>query len=321
MRFRRNPALLLAVLALLLRVTAAFGAEPVKGVAPTVQRLSDPDGVHNLFALGTNLFSGSTPEGDAGFAALQKLGVRTILSVDGARPDVELAARYGLRYVHLPHGYDGIGIDLQAQLAKAGAVLPRPLYVHCHHGKHRGPTAAAVIGLADEGWTPEQAQAWLRLAGTSTNYAGLYQTVAGFRKPTRAELESVPAEFPSTARVSGLVDAMVSMDERWEGLKAVRAAGYMAPRNHPDLQPANEAVILWEHYREAARLPEAERHGPEFLERLRTAEREVRQIEQGLRDFARSPDPSVRMALDQAFDAAAKSCITCHQAFRDVRGR
>jgi hypothetical protein len=321
MKSRGHPMLQLAVLALLLRATAAFGAEPSKGVVPWIQRLPDPEGVHNLFALGTNLLSGSTPVGEAGFAALQKLGVKTILSVDGARPDVELAARYGLRYVHLPHGYDGIGTNVQAQLVKAGSVLPRPLYVHCHHGKHRGPTAAAVIGLAVGGWTPEQAQMWLRIAGTSTNYVGLYQTVAGFRKPTPAELESVPAEFPSIARVSGLVDAMVAIDERWDGLKAVRAAGYSAPREHPDLQPANEAVILWEHYRETARLPDAERRGPEFVERLRTAEQEVREIERGLREFARNPDPAVRRALDRAFDAAAKSCSTCHQAFRDVRDR
>src|SRR4051794_30893959 len=54
-------------------------------------------GVENLYRLSPRLFSGGQPDGAEGFTILKGLGVRTILSVDGAAPDVETARRLGLR--------------------------------------------------------------------------------------------------------------------------------------------------------------------------------------------------------------------------------
>ena len=290
----------------------------LKASPPGVKALEAP-GIHNLFALGTNVFSGSTPEGEEGFAALAKLGVKTIVSVDGAKPDVELARKHGLRYVHLPHGYDGISTNLQLQLVKAGQSLPGPIYVHCHHGKHRGPAAAAVICMADQGWSKAQAEAFLVAAGTATNYVGLYGVVREFQPPTDARLNALPADFPEKAQVSGLIDAMLGIDERWEQLKEVRAAGYLAPKEHPDIQPANETVILWEHFRESQRLPEVSQKGADLVERLKTAETEAKEAERLLRLFGSGGNAELKAQLDRAFDAMAKSCSTCHRAHRDHR--
>jgi hypothetical protein len=296
------------------------GAEQVKKSSPGVVPLPDPLGVHNLFALGTNIYSGSTPEGEEGFAALKKMGVRTIISVDGAKPNVELAKKHGMRYVHLPNGYDGISTNLQLQLARAGETLPRPIYVHCHHGKHRGPTAAAVICMANDGWSSIQADQWLRTAGTATNYSGLYEVVKDFKKPSIASLSGLPSDFPEAAKVSGLVDSMVGIDERWENLKAVRAAGYLPPENHPDLKPANEAVILWEHYREAQRFPDTAEHGADLSARFKAAEDEVKEAERLLRLFAKDAKPDIRAQLDKSFDAIGKTCASCHKIYRDAPG-
>ncbi|HWN94917.1 MAG TPA: hypothetical protein VNT99_07780 [Methylomirabilota bacterium] len=299
--------------------SAETGQGAPKTMPPGVKALEAP-GIHNLFAVGTNVYSGSTPERDEGFAALAKLGVKTIITVDGAKPDVETARKHGIRYVHLPHGYDGISTNLQLQLAKVGESLPGPIYVHCHHGKHRGPAAVAVLCMANSGWSSAQSEAWLIAAGTATNYAGLYDVVRGFRKPTSAQLSAVPSNFPETAKVSGMVDAMVGIDERWEHLKAVRAAGYQAPPQHPDIKPANEVVILWEQYREAQRLPDAAPHGTEFIERLKSAETEAKEAERLLRLFAADPKADTRAQLDKTFDAMAKSCSSCHKAHRDKAG-
>lgn len=292
-------------------------AEQAKKASPRAKPLPDPPGIHNLYALGTNVYSGSSPEGEAGFAALAKLGVKTIITVDGARPEVETAKKYGMRYVHLPHGYDGISPDVQNKLAKAAEILPGPFYVHCHHGKHRGPAAAAVLCMASEGWTPDQAQAWLVAAGTSTNYDGLYEVVREFKKPAAEELRNVPAEFPETAQLSGLVESMVGIDERWEHLKAVREAGYASPKNHPDIEPANEAVILWEQYREAQRVPEAAQHGPDFMELLKFAESQAKEAERLLRRYELNPTLEIRAQLDRSFARMGKACSDCHKAYRD----
>src|SRR5262245_48277837 len=94
------------------------------------------------------VISGGLPEGEAAFQDLAALGIKTIISVDGATPDVATAKKHGLRYVHLPHGYDGISAARAAELAKAVRDLPGPIYIHCHHGKHRSPAAAAVACVA-----------------------------------------------------------------------------------------------------------------------------------------------------------------------------
>lgn len=302
---------------------AVLAAEPGNvhpgATAPGVKALEAP-GLHNLFALVTNVLSGSSPEGEEGFAALKKLGVKTIISVDGAKPDIVAARQWGLRYVHLPHGYDGISSNLQLRLARAAQELPGPIYVHCHHGKHRGPTAAAVLCLAQDGWNSAQAESWLRLAGTATHYTGLYEVVRTFHQPTPEQIRSVPPEFPEVAAVSGLVETMVEVDERWDHLKQVRAAGYQVPREHPDLKPAHEAVMLWEHYREARRLPESARRGADFIDRLAMAEAEAHEAERLLRLFAAEPKDELRPKLDQAFDAIGKTCSSCHLSHRDSAG-
>ena len=76
-------------------------------------------GIENTFRLSPRLYSGGDPHGTEALTALKELGVRTIISVDGAHPDVELARKYGLRYVHLPHGYDGIPQSRVLELGKA----------------------------------------------------------------------------------------------------------------------------------------------------------------------------------------------------------
>lgn len=290
---------------------ARIKASP-QGVTPL-----EVPGIHNLFALGTQVYSGSTPEGAEGFASLKRLGIKTIISVDGATPDVARAAKHGIRYVHLPHGYDGISTNLQLLLAKAGRELSGPIYVHCHHGKHRGPAAAAIICLADQGWTKPQAVAFLMAAGTATNYTGLYQAVRAFQNPTREQLRTTSAAFPEVAKVSGLVEAMVAIDTRWELLKTVRSAGYAAPKDHPDLQPANEALILWEYYREAQRLPEVTGKGNDLGDRFKHAEAEAREAERLLRLAGKTTAPDLKSQLDKAFDAMARSCSSCHKAHRD----
>ena len=66
-----------------------------------------PDQKHleNGHIVTSKVISGAQPEGEESFKALQALGVKTIISVDGAKPDVEGAKKYGMRYVHIPITY------------------------------------------------------------------------------------------------------------------------------------------------------------------------------------------------------------------------
>lgn len=48
-------------------------------------------GIENLFRLGTRLYSGGEPEGEAAFAQLQSPGIKILISVDGSEPNIEAA--------------------------------------------------------------------------------------------------------------------------------------------------------------------------------------------------------------------------------------
>src|SRR3712207_3553770 len=71
-------------------------------------KAEDRPGLHNFLPVSSQVYCGGEPEGEEGFQTLARLGVTMIVSVDGARPKVALARKYGLRYVHIPIGYDGI---------------------------------------------------------------------------------------------------------------------------------------------------------------------------------------------------------------------
>lgn len=269
-------------------------------------------GVHNFFQATTNVYSGSQPEGDAAFAALAQLGVKTIISVDGAKPDVALAAKHGLRYVHLPFGYDGIPTNRVAELAQAARTLPGPFFVHCHHGKHRGPAAVAVLCQANGSFTAAQAEKFMHDAGTSPEYPGLYRAATNFVLPTPAQLAAVPTNFPSVSRTSSLVETMVALDAHHAHLQAVQQAGWRPTPTHPDLVPAHEVTLLWEQYRELARTADTAKRPAFYREQLATSEAAAAE----LRTALRAPAPDITRA-DAAFKRLSQACLDCHQRYRN----
>lgn len=285
--------------------------EPAPAAADPVRL--EADGLHNLFRVTDRVYSGSSPDGEVGFASLRRLGVKTVITVDGAKPDVAAAERHGLRYVHLPVGYDGIPSDRATRLAKAVRDLPGPAYIHCHHGKHRGPAAcAAVLLTLDPTWTPEKAERWLSVAGTDPKYSGLARLPQTFTRPTAEALDAAPPDFPTVAVVPDLIRLMVEVDTRWDHLKAVKAAGWQTPADHADLDPPHEAVLLAELYREAGRLAESSARGKEFLGLLAEGEAAATELEKAIR----SKDEKAATA---AFGRSQGACTACHQKFRDTK--
>jgi protein tyrosine phosphatase (PTP) superfamily phosphohydrolase (DUF442 family) len=275
-------------------------------------------GLHNVYRITDKFFSGSSPDGEEGFRSLQKLGIKTILSVDGARPDVASARKFRMRYVHIPFGYDGIPRSQVLRLARAVRDLPGPVYIHCHHGKHRGPAAAAAIHLClDKSCTVQQVLAEMRRAGTDSHYTGLYAVPPALVRPTAQELDQVPADFPETAAVPGLARLMANIDTRWENLKLIRAAQWRTPAAHPDLDPPHEALQLLEQYREAGRLKQVENRQAQFRRWLAEAEKNMTALEQQLRALKTSRRVD-RTATERLYQAAGAACTRCHATYRDV---
>jgi protein tyrosine phosphatase (PTP) superfamily phosphohydrolase (DUF442 family) len=268
--------------------------------------------IHNAFRASEHVFSGSQPETDADFAAIAKLGVKTIISVDGSKPRVEEAKKHGLRYVHLPFGYDGIPPERVAELAQAAKTVPGPIFVHCHHGKHRGPAAVGVVCLMVDGWTPERAEAWLQQAGTSPDYPGLYRVLRSFQPITAERLAKV-GPLPEIAKTEPLVDKMVAVDERFDVLKATQKAGWKDADGAP--RAVEIAALLWEDYREMARTEDTAQRPADYRAKLAAAEKNAKTLHTGL-----SATTVDRAALDLAMQAASKDCSSCHKEYRNTKG-
>lgn len=271
-----------------------------------------PEAPEHVIVVEKDVISGGEPEGVAAFEWLHQQGVRTIISVDGMKPDLVLARQYGIRYVHLPIQYRGVPAERRLAIAKAIRDLPGTVYVHCHHGLHRGPAAVAAAMVTLGRMTPEQGTAFLHEAGTSPNYPGLFGDVANAKTATASELDAFQCEWPEQWQTGGVVAAMAEIDRAFEALNIVRTAGWTTPAEHPDLVGANEATLLMERFHELLREDEKNEWPADYRGWLSAAETAAEGIRSELKG-GRSTE-----ALDRNWTALKQTCSDCHAKYRNL---
>ncbi len=286
-------------------------AEPTNGVS----KLS-LNGIPNPIRIHSQVISGGLPDGDEAFKTLADLGVKTIISVDGMKPDIATAKRHGLRYVHLPHGYDGVPIVRVREIAKAIQELPGPVFIHCHHGKNRSPAAAAaaciVAGYVDK----QDGLKILELAGTNTGYRGLFQSVIEARRESDTELQSMQVAFVESATLSPMTEAMIRIEKHFDRLKLLEKSNWNAIENHPDWHADHETLLLVEEYTELLRNDATRSQYPTMLSELFEAKTASEHFENCLK--ASSPiGTRIDAKVADAFKSVTNSCVKCHQRFRD----
>ena len=138
------------------------------------------EGVRNVYRLSPRIITGGQPEGEAGFAELQKLGVKTIVSVTDATPDDETAKKYGMKYVHVPMDYEGVSPEQRKKILGAATQTSEPVYIHCNSGRNRGATAAAICLIGVERRSNEEAISWMRERGVDEEKQELYEAVRSY---------------------------------------------------------------------------------------------------------------------------------------------
>lgn len=297
-------------------------AADAKPAAPTVAPPTAKDApaagekahaLHNVHTIGAKMISGGVPEGDAAFDELKTMGVKTIISVDGATPDVKSAEARGMRYVHIPITYAEATKEQQLEIARAVRDLPGPVYIHCHHGKHRSPAAAASAAVLLGEATPEEAVAFMKNAGTAASYTGLYSCVSTASVADAATLDAAPATFPSVQKPKGITGAMVEIDHIYEHLGAVRDAGWTTPADHPDLVPAAEAGRLADFLRFSGEDAEVKQLGDDFAARLADAVSKATALEEGIVKH------EGKELLEGKWKLVVASCKDCHAKYRDKK--
>ena len=256
-------------------------------------------GIENLRQVAPGLLSGSQPEGTAAFAELARRGVKVIISVDGATPDVEAAHKHGLRYVHIPISYDKIKPQQRADLVEAVKTAGAPVFLHCHHGKHRGPAAAAYCGMAIGKLSSEESLDVLKAAGTRADYTGLWDAVRKYEPPT-----VIAGPLVEAAQVEPLTGAMVRIDHHWTGIEKEVKAGSIS-----DVKAfASETLLLAEEFRELPRVSLVSD------EKLKARMRAAILVAEELHKVSQKNDLS---PIKSAVQKVLQSCVDCHAHHRD----
>jgi len=274
-------------------------------------------GLHNVYRLSDNIVSGSEPEGEEALRKIAEMGVKTILSVDGKTPDQATAAKYGIRYVHVPIHYSGITPDELDRIAKTFRELEGPFYVHCFHGKHRGPAGAAVGRLVLDGTPREQALAEMRQwCGTSEKYEGLYRTIATQDMPSASETGKYDWDFPAAHPFQGFRQAMIGVTRSFDFLDGLGKRNWEADPEHPDVDAVNEAEKLADLFGRSVDLDEVKAKAEDFREWTADAATQSAQLLADLREHAEGAEGSAERAA-KSLRVLKQTCTSCHAAYRD----
>jgi len=298
----------IAAWSLLTAIVAAQSPPPNKagdGIAGPLTGAASKPAIENLRKVSPRLWSGGEPHDDDAFSKLAELGVRALVSVDGAKPDVAAAKKHGLRYIHIPIGYDAVDAEAQAALTRVVREVKGPVFIHCHHGKHRGPAAAAVMCLAAGDMNHAEAAKMMKEIGTGKEYTGLWRDVAAF-KPLPADAK-LP-ELVEVAEVDSLAVAMAQLGRAWDGLKLCQAAGWKTPKDHADLAPKHQALLVLEGFKESRR--NLEYDDPQMAKWLEEATAQAEQLHQSLQ-AGRTADAT------RPYKQLEAACMRCHEQYRN----
>lgn len=274
-------------------------------------------GLHNVFQLSPQVWSGGEPEGEEAFRKLAELGVKTIVSVDGKKPDAALAAKYGMRYVHQPIEYRGFTEDELLALTKTYRECEGPFFTHCFHGKHRGPAAAAIARLVIDGAPREQAIAEMRQwCGTAPEYEGLYRDVAMRTLPDGATSRAFLFDFPAARTFGGFRESMIDLSRRHDALKKLAKRDFAADPAHPDVDALESATQLADGFAVSATHAEIFSRPADFQQWLELSIDESAKFRDALREV-RAGSADALTASKKHFDLLSKACNDCHAAYRN----
>jgi protein tyrosine phosphatase (PTP) superfamily phosphohydrolase (DUF442 family) len=289
---------------------AAAPAVTIAPPAPTDGKAANLAGLHNVVTYAPNVVCGGVPEGEEGLHTLAAMGIKTIVSVDGATPDVATAEKLGMHYIHLPISYNGITQQRQKELAQAVVNADGPVYMHCHHGKHRSASALATALVQSGKLTTAQAVERMKVSGTAENYQGLWQAARDSKPLDASELKADLSKFPSIAKVSGMVAMMAEIDSVFENVTAAQKAGWAAPKDHPDLVPQKESKRLQSLFGQLENDAESKAHPADYQQMLGKSLAAAKALDAAVA-------AGDKAAADAQYQTIQKSCKECHKVHRD----
>lgn len=106
------------------------------------------------------LYRGGLPVSEAAGKSLDRLGVKTIVSITPTDKERALCAGHGFKLVELPFDKaDGPSDDVIEKFVAVAKGADTPVYLHCHGGTHRGGVLGVAYRVHVLGWSQEKALA------------------------------------------------------------------------------------------------------------------------------------------------------------------
>lgn len=112
------------------------------------------DGLKNyVIKYDDTLYRGGEPFAESALQSLEKLGVRTVVSITPTEHERKLCRENNLALVEIPFektkGLSRADLELYLNTIRAGS---GPFYVHCHGGTHRGGVLGFAYRVHIQGW-------------------------------------------------------------------------------------------------------------------------------------------------------------------------
>jgi hypothetical protein len=188
--------------------------------------------------------------------------------------------------------------------------------VHCFHGVHRGPAAAAVGRLVMDGVSREQALAEMRQwCGTSSSYEGLYQVVATREMPGALETNASDWDFPAAHQFEGFRGGMIAAARAYDRLKTLSNNDWKPTSDHPDVDRVNEVTQLLELITRCSELEEALSRPADHQEMMSNTIVKTTELRDLLTGLGSSAD--AKMQATETLRAMKASCVDCHVVYRN----
>jgi len=160
------------------------GGLPVQFAGARVsERIFGLTGLSNVGRVARGIYRGAQPEA-AGYATLQKLGIRTVINLRTTLSEKKEVEAAGMRSIEVPLNIlrDPDPLAIRKVVALLADPANQPVFVHCRQGQDRTGAVVAVYRMEMEGWAMPEAAAEMQAFGFNNIWHDLKKFVREYKK-------------------------------------------------------------------------------------------------------------------------------------------